>query len=160
MNKKRFFVMWVVVIFVLVSFTAMSKSDDQSGEVKLRADEGELVWIILNHVRPDKRQQFEEFMDIMNQTFEDLIKEGKASPEEARALKQMRFLHPIQANEDGSYTYVFLADPWIKGVESRIVPWLRKKYSEEEAQKYYQMFRDSLMYPQVDYMSTQGKRLK
>ncbi len=160
MNKKRFFVMGVVVIFVLVSFTAMSKSDDQSGEIKLRADEGELVWIILNHVKPDKRQQFEEFTEIWMQTCEDLIKAGKVSPEEAKAYKQMRFLHPTQANEDGSYTYVFLADPWIEGVESKIGAWLRKKYSEEEAQKYGRMFSDSLMNPQVSYMSTQGKGLK
>ena len=152
--------MGVVVIFVLVSFTAMSKSDDQSGEVKLRADEGELVWIILNHVKPDKRQQFEEFTEIWMQTVENLIKEKKMDPKSAQAFKQARLLLPTKANEDGSYTYVFLADPWIEGVESRIVPWLRKAYSEEEVQKYYQMFRDSLMHPQVSYMSTQGKGLK
>jgi len=144
-------------MLVFITFIGVPKGTDESSEVKLRADEGELVWILLHHVKPDKRQQFEEFMDVMNQTFEDLIKEGKVNPEEAKAYKQMRFLIPTQANEDGSYTYVFLSDPWIEGVESRMVPWLRKKYSEEEVQKYIQMFRDSLMHPQVSYMSKQAK---
>lgn len=157
MKEKGLYVLVFGFIIVFFSFTAVAKGTDESSDVKLRADEGELVWIILNHVKPDKRQQFEEFMAIMNQTFEDLIKAGKASPEEAKAYKQVRFLHPTQANEDGSYTYVFLADPWIKGVESRFMPYFRKKYSEEEAQKYYQMFRDSLMHPQVSYMLTQTK---
>ena len=77
--------MGFVVIFVLVSFTAMSKSGDQSDEVKLRADEGELVWIFLNHAKPDKRQQFEEFMDIFDKAWMDLIKGGKASPKHITA---------------------------------------------------------------------------
>jgi hypothetical protein len=157
MKGKGFFVLVFCLTFVIFGFMAVSKSIDPSSELKLRADEGELVWIILNHVKPDKRQQFEEFMDIMNQTFEDLIKTDKLSEEEAMAWKQMRFLHPTEANEDGSYTYIFLADPWIEGVESQIGSWLRKKYSEEEAQKYGRMFSDSLMHPQDSYISKQGK---
>jgi hypothetical protein len=160
MNKKGFFVMGFVVIFALVSFIAMSKSDDQSGEVKLRADEGELVWIILNHIKPDKREQFEEFVEIWNQTMKRLKKEKKMDSKSAQAIWQLRLLLPTEANEDGSYTYVFLADPWIEGVESRILPWFRKAYSEEEAQKYAQMFSDCFMHPQESYMSTQGKGLK
>ena len=160
MSKKRFISLGVVVIFVLVSFTVMSKSDDQMDEVKLRANEGELVWIILNHVKPDKRQQFEEFLDVMYQVWMDLQKEGKLSNEEVKAYMHMRTLHPTKANEDGSYTYVFLADPWIEGVESRIGPWLRKKYSEEEAKKYGQMFSDSLMRPQESYMSKQAEYIQ
>ena len=111
MKGKGVFVLVFGVIFVIFAFTALSKSIDPSSELKLRADEGELVWIILNHVKPDKRQQFEEFMDIMNLVFDDLIKADKVSTEEAMVWKQMRFLHPTEANEDGSYTYVFLADP-------------------------------------------------
>ena len=157
MKGRSLNVLVICFMLVFITFIGVSKGTDESSEVKLRADEGELVWIILNHVKPDKRQQFEEFMDVMNQTFEDLIKEGKASPEEAKAYKQIRFLHPAQANEDGSYTYVFLGDPWIEGVESSIVPWLRKKYSEKETQKYYKMFSDSLMHPQISYMLKQAK---
>ena len=157
MKGRSLNVLVICFMLVFITFIGVSKGTDESSEVKLRADEGELVWIILNHVKPDKRQQFEEFMDIMNQTFEDLIKTDKVSAEEAMAWKQMRFLHPTEANEDGSYTYVFLADPWIEGVESGIGYWLRQKYSEEEAQKYGQMFSDSLMHPQTSYMSKQGK---
>jgi hypothetical protein len=157
MKGKAIFVLMFGLIFMVFSFTALSKSFNLSSQEKLRADEGELVWIILNHVKPDKRQQFEEFMNIMDQVFYDLIKTDKISAEESKVWKQMRFLHPTEANEDGSYTYVFLADPWKEGVESRISYWLRKKYSEEEAQKYGKMFSDSLMHPQVSYMSKQGK---
>ena len=160
MNKKRFFVVGIVVILVLVFSTAISKSVNKSDEVKLRADEGEMVWIILIHVKQDKRQQFEEFMEIWMQTIENLIKEEKMDTKSAQAFKQARLLLQTRANEDGSYTYIFLADPWIEGVESRILPWFKKAYSEEEAQKYLKMFSESLMHPQVSYMSTQGKGLK
>jgi hypothetical protein len=93
----------------------------------------------------------------MSQIFDDLIKEDKLSPDEAEAIKHIRMLHPTEPNEDGSYTYVFLADPWIEGVKSNIGYWLRKKYSEEEVKKYGQMFSESLMHRQVSYMSKQGK---
>ena len=158
MKLRSLNILVICFMLVFITFIGISKDTDESSEVKLRADEGELIWIILNHVKPDKRQQFEEFMDFMNQNFEDIIKEGKASPEEAKAYKQMRILHPTQANEDGSYTYVFLGDPWIEGVELSKV-WLRKKYSEE-VQKYYQMFSDSLMHRQVTYMLKQTKHKK
>jgi hypothetical protein len=157
MKRKSVFVLVFCVVFVILAFTALSKSSNPSDEAKLRAEEGELVWIILNHVKPDKREQFEEFMDIMNQVFDDLIKEDKLSADEAMAIKHMRLLHPTEANEDGSYTYVFLADPWIEGVKSGIGYWLRQKYPEEEAKKYGQMFSDSLMHRQTSYMSKQGK---
>ena len=157
MKLRRLNIFVICFMLVFITFIGISKDTDESSEVKLRADEGELIWIILNHVKPDKRQQFEKFMDFMNQNFEDIIKEGEASPEEAKAYKQMRILHPTQANEDGSYTYVFLGDPWTEGVESKIGPWFRKKYSKEEVQKYYQMFSDSLMHRQITYMLKQTK---
>jgi hypothetical protein len=157
MKRKTIIVLVFGVVFLLLAFTALSKSSNPSHDEKLRADEGELVWIILNHVKPDKREQFEKFNDIMSQIFDDLIKEDKLSADEAMVIKHMRVLHPTEANEDGSYTYIFLMDPWIEGVKSSIGYWLRTKYSEEEAKKYGQMFSDSLMHPQVSYMSKQRK---
>ena len=160
MSKKRFFKVGFAAIFILVAFTAILKSDGQTGEEKLRADEGELVWIILNHVKPDKREQFEEFLEIWMQTVEKLIKEKKMDSKSAQAFRQGRTLFPTNANEDGSYTYIFLCDPWIEGVNADMLLWLNKAYPEEEAGKYLQMFRTSLMHPQGSYKSTQWKELK
>lgn len=69
-------------------------------------------------------------------------------------------LLPTKANEDGSYTCIFLAGPWIEGVESWILPWLKEAYSEEDAQEYLQMFSENLMKPQVGHMFAQGKGLR
>ena len=160
MNRKRFFVIGLVVIFTLVSFNAIVKSDEQASGVKMRAEEGELVWIILNHVKPDKQEQFEEYLEIWLQTIEKLIKDGKMDAKSAQAFRQGRTLFPTKANEDGSYTYIFLCDPWVEGVNADISFWLLKAYPEEEAGKYLQMFRTSLMHPQGSYMSTQWKELK
>ena len=157
MKGKNVFALVFGVVFLMFVLATLSWSSNPPHDEKLRADEGELVWIILNHVKPDKREQFEEFMNIMNQIFDDLAKEGKLSADEAMVIKQMRLLHPTEANEDGSFTYVFLMDPWIEGVKSRTSYWLRQKYSEEEAKKYGQMFGDSLMHPQTSYMLKQGK---
>jgi hypothetical protein len=157
MKNKGLFVVVAIVIFGLVSIATVSKRNEVSDQVKLRADEGDLVWIIMNHVKPDKREQFEKFSEIWTQTITDLMDEGKIDEKSTQALKQIRALYPTQANEDGSWTYIFLCDPWIEGVKSSIRYWFNQKYSEEETLKYGKMFSECLMHRQVSYMSTQGE---
>lgn len=116
-----------------------------------RATEGNTVWVLLNHVKPDKRKQFEKFIhEIFWPTAE------KLEPADQQVFRQTRVLHPVKPNEDGTYTYVFLMDPLIPDADYSILNYLKKMYGEEKANEYYKMFTESLNRPQEGYKVIQS----
>ncbi|MEN8229662.1 MAG: nuclear transport factor 2 family protein [Bacteroidota bacterium] len=114
------------------------------GKEAYRAVEGEKVWVLLNKVAADKREVFEKFMH--EAFFEKVLEEEELY----RLVKNnTRILHPSIANEDGTYTYVFIMDPLIPGYDYGIMHHLIKVYGEEEAQEKIKMFTESLIEPQT-----------
>ena len=114
----------------------------------IRATQGEPVWVLINHVKADKWEQHKHFVhDILMSAGE------KVDP---AAFRHTRFLHPAEQNEDGTYTSVFLMDPLIKGADYNILNLLKKAYSEDKAEEYYQLWIDSLASPQTGYEVTQS----
>lgn len=126
----------------------VARNEDVAGET-IRARNGELVWVLLNHVKADKREEHENFVENI------LI--PAAEKIDTTALRHTRFLHPTEQNEDGTYTYVFLMDPVIEGAEYEIEILLTKAYGEEKAKEYGQQWDDSLASPQVAYSLIQSK---
>jgi|SRR6266545_3266803 len=109
----------------------------------VRAVNGEQMWIRLNHVKADKRELFERFIhDILRPAVEQV---------EPAMFRQVRFLHPTEPNEDGTYTYVFLMDPLIEGANYGIVHLLKRAYGEEQAAAYDQMWDEAVASPQTGY---------
>ena len=53
----------------------------------IRAVDGEKVWVILNHVKPDRREEFERFMH-------EIIRKI-ATKSELHVLNRTRILHPL-----------------------------------------------------------------
>ena len=85
---------------------ANTRQSADGANARMRAANGEPMWIRLNYVKADKRELFEHFIhDILRPAVE------RVEPDMAR---QVRFLHPTEPNEDGTYTYVFLMDPVIE----------------------------------------------
>lgn len=123
-----------------------------AGKDTYRAIEGESAWIALNKVAADKREVFEKF--IYEVLFDKVIELGGLNE---LVLNNMRILHPAGANEDGSYTYVFMADPIIPGVNYTIMHYLVQVYDEEEAKEKMKMFSESLVEPQMLIELTQSK---
>jgi len=117
-----------------------------------RAVEGESAWIALNKVAADKREVFEKF--IHEVIFDKAIELGGLN---GLVIKNIRILHPANTNEDGSYTYVFMADPVILGVNYDIMNYLVQVYGEEEAKEKMKMFSESLVEPQTLLELTQSK---
>ena len=78
-----------------------------------QATQDDPVNVILNHVRADKREQFEEFV------FEGLLpalrENARRDPMAKKVLDQTRMLLPAEENDDGTYTYIWLMDPWVEG---------------------------------------------
>jgi hypothetical protein len=113
----------------------------------LRAVDGEKMWVLLNHVKPDRRKEFERFMH-------QIIKQIGARSE-PHVLNRTRILHPTGPNEDGTYTYIFLMDPVVQDGEYSFEKLLSLAYSPEEAGELIKLFNESLASGQVAYEVTQ-----
>ena len=116
------------------------------------AAEGDTVWVILNHVKPDKRAQFERFVE------EIFWAEAKRLSEaDQRVFRQTRVLYPIAPEPDGTYTYFFIMDPVLSGADYDIGRFLEKMYGAEKAEEYFSMFDDATSAPQTVYPVVQSR---
>lgn len=105
------------------------------------AKRGDAVVIMVNKVKADKKQQFEDYMATFMAA---LDKVAQTDPLYRSVRAQTRNLYPAKPNEDGTWTYVFLADPVVtapKAYDMRAV--LTKAYSEAEADRLMKLFTDS-----------------
>jgi hypothetical protein len=156
MKKMTFFiaVLIVLIIFVLVFSTVKVKTQTSkvlSGS-SLRAAKGDTVWVLLNQIKADKREQFEKFVHEILWPVAlklDLI--------DQKVAKQTRVLHPVEMNKDSTYTYVFLMDPVIPGASYEVMYYLKKGYGEEKAIEYSKMFEECYANPQIGYTVIQSE---
>lgn len=114
----------------------------------IRAKEGETMWVLLNHVKADKREIFERFM------FHIIM--PIVAHTEPEVLNKTRILNPTAANKDGTYTYIFLMDPLVAHGEYDFEPILKREYPQEKIAEYLAMFNDSLVVDQVEFVMTQS----
>ena len=101
-----------------------------------RAAKGDTVWVLLNHVKPDKVEDFERFIyEVLKPAIE------KHKPE---WLTNVRVLHPAAQNEDSTYTYTFIMDPKMYP-SYRFMVVMEPMYGKEKAEEYIQtLFSESL----------------
>jgi hypothetical protein len=100
---------------------------------------GEPVWLLLNHVKADRRAQFERFV------FEALRPAGERLAPAIPA--RVRVLAPTRANDDGTFTYIMLLDPVLPDEDYRLAPLLERAYGEEHAREHMRAFTDALATP-------------
>ena len=118
------------------------------------ASPGESMWVVLNHVKADKRQQFEKFVyEILLPALEE---GAKVDPTSKKIIEQTRMLEPRRVNKDSSYTYIWLMDPIVKDADYSYPGILNKVYSPEETKKYISMNDECLVSPQIGYRVKQG----
>ena len=117
--------------------------------------QGDPMWVILNHVKADKRQQFEEFAyEVLLPALEETAKSNLTT---RKMIGQTRMLEPRRANKDSSYTYIWLMDPLVKDAIYSYPGILKRVYSPEETKKYISMNNECLVSPQVAYPVKQGR---
>ena len=125
-----------------------------SCEKTIVASTGESMWVVLNHVKADKRQQFEEFVyQILLPALEEDAKNNLSS---RNIIAQTRMLEPTRINDDSSYTYIWLMDPLVKDANYGYNNILSKVYSPEETEKYISLLSESMFSSQVSYRVNQG----
>lgn len=108
-----------------------------------RATAGDTVAIAIYRVQAEKREQYEHFL---HQVFWPMGRRlGETDAVMRRVFGQTRILHPEGPNEDGTYSYAFLFDPWETGGEYSIEALLKRGFGEQEgARVYREQFQASL----------------
>jgi hypothetical protein len=125
------------------------KTGNATGKTAAAGDE---VWVAVNTIKADKREQFEKFIF---EIFWPAAK--KLSQEEQKAFNYTRVLTPKQANEDGTYTYIFIMDPVIPGAHYQIEKYLIKMYGEKKGAEYWKVFEETAAKPQIGYAQKQSR---
>ncbi|MDQ6479046.1 hypothetical protein [Dyadobacter sp. LHD-138] len=123
------------------------------GQSLTRAKENETVWVIVQHVKADKREQFENFI---HNVFWPAS--TKLSEDEQRVFKQTRTMHAGKADPDGTYPYIFIMDPVVAGGDYDVESLLTKMFGAEKAAEHYKTFTDTMDRESNNYEVTQSKR--
>jgi hypothetical protein len=138
-------------VFVVLCHSAIAQTTSKVN-LERRANKGDTVWVIINHVKADKRQQFENFI---NETFWPSAK--KLEKKDQMVFKQTRVLYPTTAQPDGSYTYIFLMDPFISGGDYDITSLLTKMYGKQKAADLDKVLSDTYASDQTQYLQVQSQ---
>lgn len=108
---------------------------------RARAQPGDTVYLVEHYVRPERRQEFEAFVDgVLWPAFQRSM---ATNPARRRVLRQLRLLRPVAPNDDGTYTYTFVLDPVVSGESYSVLDLLREVYPEEEAKQHYGRFTET-----------------
>ena len=94
-------------------------------------------WLILNHIKFEKSQTFYELL--MDKVYPAIFSykdpDSNTNNANKEAQKFGRLFKPLNMNEDSTWTYIFMADPFIDNSTTSILKPLEQKYGNDESQK-------------------------
>lgn len=115
----------------------------------VRGTIGDTVRVVVNHVRHDRREQFERFMrEVLRPTMD---RAAPGDPETADHIRRARFLKPVRMDADSTYAYLFIVDPAANSTPYNFVRLIQRSYPPEQAGEYVRMYRESLARPSESY---------
>ena len=102
-----------------------------------KVDENQLV--ILSHIKSDKNDKFDKilFDEIMLAAAEYQDDDPNKQKLNDKAMRSFEILKPASMNQDSTWTYIFIADPYVEGALYSIMPSLKQKYGEEGAEEVF-----------------------
>jgi hypothetical protein len=103
------------------------RSAEDAGTNTAHARPGERVQMFINHILPEKREQFEKIVRLIH----DAALQVKPLSEQYHRI----FISEVP-NEEGNYVFIFFMDPAVEGVDYQISSTLTKIYGAEQAEKY------------------------
>jgi len=101
-----------------------------------RAVHNDTIMMVINYVKADKVSQFEDF----NKNY--LFPAGAEFNPQAKST--IRMGKPTGQNKDGTYSYIYLMDPYIKSGNYDIFSNLSMKYGKEKAVDYMKLYSECL----------------
>lgn len=137
---------------LLVASCQAPPADTVVEEAPYRAETGDTVWILLNHVRSDQTENFERFIE---EALRPALEQASAQDSlYANILSRGRMLYPVRQNSDSTYTYMYVMEHHIPGDYS-YARLLRTVYTPEEADEYLSIPAEALARPQETYFVIQ-----
>ena len=102
-----------------------------------KANENQLV--ILSHIKSDKNDKFDKilFDEVMVAAAEYQDDDPNKQKLNDKAMRSFEILKPASMNQDSTWTYIFIADPYVEGALYNIMPSLKQKYGEEGAEEVF-----------------------
>ena len=98
---------------------------------------GDKMFVATNFIKFDKKQEFENILlnEVMPSyySYRDSVDELHSLNQKAK--NTFRFQKPVQMNEDSTWTFVFMGDPYFDGANYYIGKPLRQKYGDEKAKE-------------------------
>jgi hypothetical protein len=147
---KAFFIT-LFLTFLLVEFIPGNAYCQTKPPSRQLALPGDTIGVVINYVKADKREQFERFL---YKIFLPGI--NKLDPSYQKVSRQTRILHPVAPEQDGSYAYFFIMDPYLSYADYNIANLLTKMYGETAAKDHMKLFIDALASPGRMYTEVQG----
>jgi hypothetical protein len=138
--------------FALAFLFSISYFDSSAQKVVQRAAKGDTVWVIVNHIKADKKAQFEKFI---TETFWGASNKLKGN--DKTVFKQTRVLYPTQPETDGTLSYIFIMDPVLSGGDYDIYNLLTKIYGDQKASEYNNVFNETAASEQTMYIEIQSE---
>ena len=143
-----------------ILFTVASQLIAQSSTAVGRqtAKNGEEVFFVLHKIKFDKKQELDKilFGEVMPAFTEYRDKDDEKHELNKKSLKTMRLLRPTQINDDSTWTFLFIADPYIEGATYNIGSPLLQKYGDDGAQAVFDRWKACYAAGQEVYLSKQS----
>ena len=143
------------VIFVIILIIGCEPNSSKSQVIKAKS--GEQTMVVLNHIKFDKKEEFNSilFNEVMPAYYAYEDSSAEKNKLNDMAAKSMRILLPGDMNEDSTWTFIMLADPYYDGALYNIGPPLYQKYGEEGAKEVFARWNDCFASGQVLFLGEQ-----
>ena len=113
-----------------------------------RARRGERVCVCVDVIRPDRREEWSSFVhDVLGPAGHVVDPDLMAS---------IRFLEPSEPNPDGSWTFLFIMDPYRDDAVYDDQHYLKRAYGDDRARAYNELWEECHQAPQLVYEAEQS----
>lgn len=116
----------------------------------VRGAVGDTVRVIVNHVRNDRRDEFERFLH--ETLYPAMVQAAPADSITARQMQRARVLRPTTMSADSTWSYVFIVDPVVSSASYSFPRLFAKVFPSAKADSAMQSFRESLARPSETYL--------
>ena len=113
----------LIIFGILFTFTSQLIAQSGTAVGRQTAKNGEEVFFVLHKIKFDKKQEFDKilFGEVMPAFTEYRVKDDEKHELNKKSLKTMRLLRPTQINDDSTWTFLFISDPYIEVTTCNIV---------------------------------------
>jgi hypothetical protein len=116
----------------------------------VRGAVGDTVRVIVNHVRNDRRDEFERFLH--ETLYPAMVQAAPTDSITARQMQRARVLRPTTMSADSTWSYIFIVDPVVSSASYSFPRLFAKVFAPAKADTAMQSFRESLARPSETYL--------